>query len=50
MPGDRYDRSGLAYERGLAVTGPNVRIFFLTIGIVALLVLAFLLAAPAFAG
>lgn len=32
------------------MSGANIRVFFLTIGVLALLVLAFLLAAPAFAG
>jgi hypothetical protein len=32
------------------VTNGSMRMFFLTVGVVAVLVLAFLLAAPAFAG
>jgi hypothetical protein len=32
------------------VTTANIRMFFLTVAVVALLVLAFLIAAPAFAG
>jgi hypothetical protein len=32
------------------VTSANIRVFFLTVGVLALLVLAFLLAAPAVAG
>lgn len=34
---------------GIGVTDANIRIFFLTVAVLALLILAFLLASPAFA-
>jgi hypothetical protein len=49
----RASRATIAEGRrreGGRVSGANIRVFFLTIGVLALLVLAFLLAAPAFAG
>jgi len=43
----RYHRRKVDAERGIRVTIANIRMFFITVAVLALLVLAFLLAAPA---